>query len=323
MKHMESVILNKALDSIDADTRYGKYRELWKKAEQFELLTDYPLHLDIELSAVCNMKCRFCFQNGLLKGPLGFMPVELFKKIIDEGKERGLCAAKLQVRGESFLHPQLFECISYAKAAGIMDLQITTNATLLTEDNYDPLLDSGLDGLIVSYDHHHKESPGDSYDFRRVETNIQQFLEHREAVGSTTPWVRIQASIEDGEPEIIKAEIRQKFPEAECIAVNRIHAFDYKEEAYPDLLKNYDLLPCNYPMQRLTVYWNGDVTVCCMDYNNRFNFGNVNQQSIHEIWNSAKFLGFRESHTGKLRSELPICNRCLVAIKPKGGQVNE
>ena len=41
--------------------------------------------------------------------PRGFMKEKLFKKIIDEGISNGLCAIKLQSRGEAMMHPKIFE----------------------------------------------------------------------------------------------------------------------------------------------------------------------------------------------------------------------
>ena len=39
--------------------------------------------------------------------PRGFMSMKLFKKIIDEGVKNGLCAIKLQSRGEAMMHPKI------------------------------------------------------------------------------------------------------------------------------------------------------------------------------------------------------------------------
>jgi radical SAM protein with 4Fe4S-binding SPASM domain len=313
---VEKIVLTKVFEGLDHDARYAYYRELWQQTAQHEVITDFPLHLDIELSAVCNLKCRHCFQNGLLKGPLGLMTVELFHKIIDEGAAHGLCAIKLQVRGESLLHPQFFDCITYAKQSGILDVQVTTNATLLNQNNIASLFQSGLDGLIVSYDRHHRDAVS-GYDYNNVEKNIRCVLDHRAKLASTRPWVRIQASIEDGSRDEITEELKTLFPEANSIDVNKIHIFDYEQESYPGLTEKNDLLPCNYPMQRLAIYWNGDVTACCMDYNNLFEFGNVNTQTMYEIWNSDKVKKFRNMHIDGRRLELKVCNRCLVAIKPK------
>lgn len=313
---MINVSLNETFRGLDHTARFARYRDLWKQTGQYEVITDFPLHLDIELSAVCNLRCRHCFQNGLLEGPLGLMPFELFKKILDEGISRGLCAIKLQVRGESLLHPRFFDCVSYAKDSGIIDVQVTTNATLLNSDNIERLFDSRLDGLIVSYDRHHGDALNQNY-YQDVEKNLRLILDHRAQSTGTLPWVRIQASTNDENREEISKTLRALFPEADSIDVNKIHIFDYDQECYPGLTDNSELLPCNYPMQRLAIYWNGDVTSCCMDYNNRFNFGNAGDQMVYEIWNSEKAAHFRKMHASGRRSEIEICNRCLVAIRPK------
>ena len=313
---MKTISLAEEFNGLDAAARFSRYRELWQQTAQYEVITDFPLHLDIELSAVCNLKCRHCFQNGLLEGPLGLMPIELFHEIIDEGAAHGLCAIKLQVRGESLLHPQFFDCITYAKKSGILDVQVTTNATLLDQNIIERLFQSGLDGLIVSYDRHHGDAVS-GYDYNKVEKSIRRLLDQRAKIARTQPWIRIQASIEGGNRDEITEELKTLFPEANSIDVNKIHIFDYDQECYPGLTENNDLFPCNYPMQRIAIYWNGDVTACCMDYNNLFEFGNVNTQSISEIWNSDKVASFRNMHSDGRRSEINVCNRCLVAIKPK------
>lgn len=316
---MHKISLAEAFHGLAPEARFALYRELWVKTGSHQLLTDFPLHLDLELSAVCNLRCRHCFQNGLLEGPLGFMPVELFEKIIDEGVPRGLCAVKLQVRGESLLHPSFFDCAAYAKRRGVMDLQLTTNALVLDEHNIGHLFECGLDGLIVSYDRHHGDAL--NRDYRVVEENIRRVLNHRSRLGTARPWVRIQGSTFDEDRDQIAAELRQRFPEVERIDVNKIHTFDYGKDCYPGLTENNELLPCNYPMQRLAVYWDGGVTACCMDYNNRFDFGNATSQSIFEIWNSPRVEEFRARHLDGQRSEVEVCNRCLVAIRPKQKEV--
>ena len=213
-------------------------------------------------------------------------------------------------------------CDTYLESSqkgGIMDVQVTTNALLLDERNIERLFACGLDGLIVSYDRHHGDAL--NRDYRLVEHNIRQVLDHRTSIGSTRPWVRIQGSTQEENRDEIAKDLRLSFPEVERIDVNKIHIFDYDQDCYPGLTENNDLLPCNYPLQRLAVYWNGDVTACCMDYNNLFNFGNAGTESMAEIWNSERVAGFRSMHADGRRSEINVCNRCLVAIQPKKVQV--
>lgn len=322
---MQPLNLSEALEAAGPGQRFACYRRLWRLAGEHAVLTDFPMHLDIELSAVCNLRCEHCFQNGLLEGRLGLMSRGLFTRIIDEGRERGLCAVKLQVRGESFLHPELFAFIAYAKDAGIMDVQITTNATLLDAAAIERTLQSGLDGIIFSFDRHHAESHRRRRgDYLAIEEGIRAFLAARARHGRSAPWVRVQASVAESDPGACSAyreHLLERFPLAESVAVNRLHDFSYERDSYPDLHRNYRLLPCNYPMQRLAVFWDGAVTVCCMDYNNRFALGDARAQTIAGIWLSPALARFRERQLAGRRRQMPVCGACLVNAVPQTGAV--
>ena len=322
-KHaMKRINLGSAISGFSGKERLSFYRKIWFEAGEYQVLTDYPLHLDIELAGVCNLKCGSCFQDGLIKEKLGFMEFDLFKKIIDEGKEKGLCAVKLQVRGESFLHPKLFDCICYAKEAGVMDIQITTNGTILDDKRIQNIFDSCLDGIIFTVDARHMDSYNKkikTQSYSTIEDAINNFLYLRDKLGKSRPWVRVQASvIEDNTDNIRRAEIdlKRKFPMADIVIVFMVHDFREDTKAYTNLHENYNMLHCNYLMQRLTVFWNGDVTTCCVDYNNRFKLGNVKQQTVREIWNSEKMENLRKSHSSGLRRDTTICKNCPANIAP-------
>lgn len=322
LKQWEIVDLNKTFAGLTGEEKFAAYRALWRKAANYEVLTSFPLHLDIELSGKCNLRCESCFQNGLLEGPLGMMDFEVFKSIIDEGVAKGLCAIKLQIRGESFLHPRLIDCISYAKENGILDVQITTNGTLLTGDRVEALLDSGLDAIIFSVDYHHGANFNGRSEstYQKVERNIKRFLAMRKERSLQQPWVRIQASLTEKDrkcSEEHKKELDQFFPEADIIVVNRIHNFKEDEDGYVDLLENYELNPCSYIMHRLAIFWDGQVTICCSDYNNRFQLGTFPNQSIENIWLSGKLNSFRRLHAERDRHKMPICKHCIACTKAK------
>jgi hypothetical protein len=298
------------------EEKYERYRALWEVVTREKLLTSFPLHLDVELSGKCNLRCEYCFQNGMITGPLGFMKMDSFKTIIDEGATRGLCGLKLQVRGESFLHKQLIECIEYAKQAGIVDVQITTNATLLNSEKNRKLIDSGLDFLIFSFDTHHLDQVSDRKR-SQVETNILDFLELREQLRCKKPFVRVQASIKSQSQNEIRDEERRleaKFHNADIVKVTAIHNFDYEKDGYDQLGENVTLNPCHYLYQRLAVFWDGTVTTCCVDYNAKLELGKIGQDTLAEIWQGAKMNLLREKHLGGLRSEVVVCNKCPVAI---------
>ncbi len=314
---MQRIHLPDIFRGLSREEKFVEYRRLWKLAADYKVLTSFPLHLDIELSGRCNLSCSHCFQNGRLKGPLGLMDMDLFRRLIDEGEQKGLCAVKLQIRGESLLHPKFDEAVRYAKDAGILDVQLTTNAILLTEQLSREIITAGLDAIIFSVDAHH----GDCVqDYSRVERNMLGFMAVRKEMGANLPWVRVKASIDETSQQAFddaKALLKQRFPLADLYIVSRLHDFRPTVDAFPDLHKNYELLPCHYPMQRLAVFWNGETTVCCLDYNNDWAFGDAAVQSVEQIWNSDRLNRFR-SRQQACRQAMSICRHCHVCVKAKG-----
>ncbi|MDR2965758.1 MAG: SPASM domain-containing protein [Treponema sp.] len=68
-------------------------------------------------------------------------------------------------------------------------------------------------------------------------------------------------------------------------------------------------LPCYATIRDITVNCYGDISICCLDWQNRFVFGNVSSLSLKEILNSKQFLEVHhELFHGK--RTLGICKRC-------------
>jgi radical SAM protein with 4Fe4S-binding SPASM domain len=322
---MKLVSLKDLMANRSEDEKMVQYRKLWHLASQFEVRTDFPLHLDIELCGKCNLRCEHCFQNGLIEGSLGNMDEDLFYKVIDEGFQNGLCAIKLQIRGESLLHPKLTECIRYAKNKGVLDIQLTTNAILLNKEMAQKLLTSGLDGLIFSFDDHHFNAPKETVNSSRsilIEKNIRQFLGLRKQSDLKKPWVRLQASLPELSQKIIsdtKQRMKEVFPDVDVYAINKIHNFCENIDSYPDLHQKYRFSPCSHLMQRLSVFWNGDVTTCCMDYNGRLKLGNTKSMTIKEAWKSSQMQEYRVCHVEGKRLSMEVCKHCHMGAVIKNG----
>lgn len=68
-------------------------------------------------------------------------------------------------------------------------------------------------------------------------------------------------------------------------------------------------VPCFATIRDVTVNCFGDVSICCLDWQNLFTFGNVANRSLKEILNSEQFLKVHnELFNGK--RTLEICKRC-------------
>lgn len=325
--------MSACFDDADADaamsptavrpSSWEEYRAAWTAAENRRLLTDHPLHLDMELAGACNLKCAMCWQSGALTAPLGTMDDDLFKRVVDEGVAMGLRAIKLQSRGESMLHPHVGELARYAKEAGVMDVQLTTNGTLFAKPGkMESIVASGLDKLIFSIDESHDVSAREVYrgsppDVRDL---FRQVYELRERLGLSGPKLRVQTFAPEGVTQEERlAAIRAEFPFADEYLVNVLWNSNTEEDSVAGLGLGYDFLPCSYLWTRMVVFWNGDVTTCCRDYNGALTMGNVRESSIRDIWLGARMTAYRRVHAGGKRRGMAICGHCDVSTRRRGG----
>ena len=77
------------------DPRFRDYRRKWEDWPKNFMVGSFPLHLDIEITGLCNLRCPFCATSYEPITDKGFTSLDSFKRIIDEGAEHGLCAIKL------------------------------------------------------------------------------------------------------------------------------------------------------------------------------------------------------------------------------------
>jgi radical SAM protein with 4Fe4S-binding SPASM domain len=62
--------------------------------------------------------------------------------------------------------------------------------------------------------------------------------------------------------------------------------------------------------QKSLILWDGRVAACCYDYNGEYTFGNINENSFLDIWNSKKYRYYREKLIKYKKLEL--CEYCSI-----------
>jgi radical SAM protein with 4Fe4S-binding SPASM domain len=61
----------------------------------------------------------------------------------------------------------------------------------------------------------------------------------------------------------------------------------------------------------MTVLANGDVSLCCLDYDGRHLLGRIDEKtSIAEVWNSSDYEQVRRRHQTARQNEIELCNQC-------------
>lgn len=68
--------------------------------------------------------------------------------------------------------------------------------------------------------------------------------------------------------------------------------------------------PCFRLWNQLDICNNGDVTLCCNDWNCIMKMGNVKKESLRDIWTSNRFQRIRQIHMKGDSYKIPLCRKC-------------
>jgi len=114
---------------------------------------DFPNILQIEPTNTCNFSCIMCMRN-FWDANLGFMDVDLYKKIINEASDNAKRVV-LYGMGEPLHHPGFIEMVRLAREKLNQESEIffSTNGSLLKPNIADKLvINIGVDSISVSVD---------------------------------------------------------------------------------------------------------------------------------------------------------------------------
>jgi len=297
------------------ESEYKLYRQRWVENAKNQIVGDYPLLVDIELSSLCNLKCPMCYtisDEFKEKVNITRMDFALFKSIIDQiaGK---VPAIRLSLRGEATLHKNFVECIKYAKDKGIKEVSTLTHGGTLQLDNFKKMAEAGIDWITISVD-----GVGETYNnirkplkFNKILENIKNINEFKVKRNLRRPVIKIQGiwpAISQSPDEYYKIFA----PHVDLIAFNPL--IDYLgNDTNIEYLEKFT---CPQQYQRLVIGADGLVMKCSNDEENKELVGDVNKQSVYEIWHGEELRKIRELHKadrGFLQSS--VCRKCYLPRK--------
>jgi radical SAM protein with 4Fe4S-binding SPASM domain len=283
---------------------YLAYRRKFVEASRRALLTEFPLHLQVEHVGACNLRCPSCIQgiSALRRAyipnprPLGIV---MYKKVINEAHGFRCPSISFHNNDEPLLLRDLESRIRLAREAGFLDIILTTNATLLTPGRAEGLLDSGVTKISFSIDACDEEGyarkrPGG--DFKAVMKNIEYFLALKKKRGLQLPVTRITYLL-------TKSSVRErrKFYRfwKDRVDVVEFQHFQVIKGVNEKLRfsgsKVIDNFSCNMPWQQLVVRANGDILPCCSFYGHEMAVGNINNSSLYDIWHGHRMSEIRDN----------------------------
>ncbi len=303
---------------------YLEYRKRWHDAKGFAYRPLFPIHLDLEIIYACNLKCVMCpFGDPTYKHPEykgRGLDIDMIKRLIKEGVGQGLRAVRFNALTEPLLVKELPDLIRFARDAGVIDVFLTTNGMLMDEECSRRLIAAGTTHIMVSLD---AATPG-TYaairkggDYSRVVKNIESFLRIRSEMGRRLPLLRLTFSKMKPNAHEVDLFLKQWEGKVDYIAVagylNNIHDQKQSEALAinPPVAREIGSFHCWQPWARCTIYANGDVFPCCMNYGRYAPVGNIYKETMTEIWQSPKVKAIQDLHKTGEYFKHPTCRECV------------
>lgn len=230
-------------------------------------------HIEIEINHNCNMACSYCPNSIAKRIEEGQMTFQTFENLISQ-----LCdlsfngVMSFSFYSEPTLNSNLVKFISFAKSKLDIRVELYTNGSILDLKMFTDLENSGVDLFIVT---RHEKTPNYIFKetFNKLTTDQRKRIKYRD-------YSEINLTNRGGILKDIKGKTNTTF------------------------------LKCLIPKNMLTVTLQGNVVPCFEDFFQQNQMGNVNNQHLKDIWDSEKYLKFRENLSLGLRHMYKACEGC-------------
>lgn len=301
--------------------KFTEYRRKWNEVNNFNLETDFPLFLHIELLYKCNFKCPMCTHGdpNLIKkyGYHERFKNDDVKKILEEGSKYGCPSVSFQGDNEPFLIKQITDYFKLAHELGYLDIMVNTNGSLVNEKVSRNILNSNLTRLRFSLDAYTENTYKKirvGGDYKKVHQNIDNFLKMKKDLNKKLPIVGVNLVKMRENSHEINDFVNYWKKKVDYIVIQDFETPDinekYEEMGYNLSKVNNDIFKCEQPWQRLYVRGNQEINPCCAFFNKYLNLGKLDKMSLHQAWNSTKMKELRKLHKEGKFYKNQICLKC-------------
>jgi len=281
-----------------------------------------PAEFALELTNHCNLSCVMCFREKMTR-PKAFMDVKLARRVVDELRAFPKTPFLPQGFGESLLHPEFVDLLSYARSVLPNPIAVISNGTLLVKEMARKIVEGELaDVVVISVESTEKtayESIRRKGNFEQLNANVTNLLMIKRSLGKTKPSVCIRGVV-SGNGALTVEALRNKWGDLlsdnDCVAVNEFRSWvgavdgEVLGDVPAEPARKERRLACRQLFKTFMVGVDGNVTPCCYDYNFSLCIGNVNETSLRDIWMGGKLAALRNLHLQGRFSEAPLCKDC-------------
>lgn len=295
-----------------------------------EGLTYLPSYIDVELTNFCNFRCCFCpTGTKAMKRMKGFMSDEVVDALVENVKKYNIAGVRFIRWGEPTMHPKYIEIMEKVRKAGAL-IHINTNGSLIDEKQIKKMLDIHLDSIKFSFqgaDEGTYNEMREGGDYLKLLNTIRSF--HKIRGDKEYPYIQISTTLTGESAEQIKnfkVDIADYcdyynvgYTKLNHLNVEEMNISD-KEKCKIRHLQEQEKIKreyrtvCPEAFNKLSINWNGDVTLCCADYDNFMIIGNIMDSDIKSIFNSKIANLYRETIAEHQYGKIKCCADCYETV---------
>ncbi|MFT4825727.1 MAG: radical SAM protein with 4Fe4S-binding SPASM domain [Halioglobus sp.] len=258
--------------------------------------------LQIESQSVCNRDCWFCPRTfdttGNYLGPNGEqvnrqMPTDRIIDLLDQAQALGFNGlVGFHHYSEPLLDKRIVDLAEAARERGMRPYIHTNGDALKSNEALCRSVQRAFDKIVVGlYDHQSDE----------------ESEQHKRDWKNRLPDANLHFSVIG--PLGASAGYSMGIPRALVPSDSRV--------SVPDLA--FTNAPCNRPLLRMIIRYNGDMAQCCEDTYSAFRLGNVEHQSLKELWFSSRHVESVQHLLRGDRNRYELCKKC--PMSPTGAPV--
>ncbi|MBF0381750.1 MAG: SPASM domain-containing protein [Magnetococcales bacterium] len=299
-----------------------------KQAEKFiETYLDFPIptllkfpkYFTLEPINRCNAECIMCGIDFNRKKK-AVMSQSLLEKITNEMSQYKEHIEKIIIAldGEPLLDRSLHDKVRHLKDAGLRVVNVTTNASLLSQKRGSELIDAGLDEIYITIDSLKKpiyEAIRVGLNFEEVYNNTCAFIKLRDRLNPKLKIrvLMVQQELNFQETKEFEKHWQDLLASTDQIAIQKAHnwartadVIEFGDE------QDINKIPCISLWGTLGIHADGKVGICCMDTQCVYPLGDLNHNTLEEIWSSKAMDHARELHLNGQRAKIKLCDGCTV-----------
>ena len=280
-----------------------------------------PEYIALEVTNVCNFKCKFCPQSDSQHHhnvPRSYLDPEACASFLGKVRGAGITTNLMHwtLDGEPFMNKQFAELVRVSAGFGFTNTYFASNGMLCTAERLAefPLdrvrLNIAIDFCADKGCFEEVRGTKDSWD--RVRANIEQIL-HDPRTQNVGLELTDISSFSERDPQKLRAAFESlvalcgQHPNLRYSA----RVFHNATGFVPPMPKrrgNYHL--CPYPWTHFRIASDGDIVICCRDLDHKTVLGNLKTQSVQEIWNGAKMVAARRALLAQDPDAVRACRGC-------------